>query len=65
MDEYDLRNRLDKAEWVLNNTGFRRCDIAACNPPRRNWLMPYDCAGPAVTMFDLASRKPSRRANVS
>lgn len=27
----DLQRRLDKAEWVLNNSGFRRCDIPACN----------------------------------
>jgi len=28
---YDLQQRLDKAEWVLANSGFIRCDIAACN----------------------------------
>jgi hypothetical protein len=27
----DLQQRLDKAEWVLKISGFRRCDIAACN----------------------------------
>lgn len=27
----DLQQRLDKAEWVLRNSGFRPCDIAACN----------------------------------
>lgn len=27
----DLQQRLDRAEWVLNNAGFRRCDIPACN----------------------------------
>jgi hypothetical protein len=27
----DIQQRLDKAEWVLNNSGFRRCDIPACN----------------------------------
>lgn len=31
MSDYDLQQRLDKAEWVLSNSGFRRCDIAACN----------------------------------
>lgn len=30
-DRYELEQRLEKAEWVLNNAGFRRCDIAACN----------------------------------
>jgi hypothetical protein len=30
-DSYDLEQRLEKAEWVLNNAGFRRCDIPACN----------------------------------
>ena len=27
----DRQRRLDEAEWVLQNAGFRRCDIAACN----------------------------------
>jgi hypothetical protein len=27
----DLQQRLDKAEWVLKNSGFRHCDIPACN----------------------------------
>ncbi len=28
---YELQQRLNKAEWVLTNSGFRRCDIPACN----------------------------------
>jgi len=27
----ELEERLRKAEWVLSNAGFRRCDIPACN----------------------------------
>jgi hypothetical protein len=30
-DLFDLERRLGAAEWVLENAGFRRCDIAACN----------------------------------
>lgn len=30
-DRHELEQRLEKAEWVLNNAGFRRCDIMACN----------------------------------
>lgn len=28
---YEIRQRLEKAEWVLQHAGFRRCDIPACN----------------------------------
>lgn len=28
---YELQQRLEKAEWVLRASGFRRCDIPACN----------------------------------
>jgi hypothetical protein len=31
LEIYELRQRLDKAEWVLQSSGFRRCDIPACN----------------------------------
>lgn len=31
MSDYDLRQRLDAAEWCLRSAGFRRCDIPACN----------------------------------
>lgn len=31
LEIYELRQRLEKAEWVLQSSGFRRCDIAACN----------------------------------
>lgn len=27
----DLEERLKKAEWTLENSGFRRCDSPACN----------------------------------
>jgi hypothetical protein len=27
----DVRAELEKAEWVLRSSGFRRCDIPACN----------------------------------
>lgn len=27
----EVRQRLEKAEWVLQSSGFRRCDIPACN----------------------------------
>lgn len=27
----DVEQRLQKAEWVLRSSGFRPCDIAACN----------------------------------
>lgn len=27
----DVRRSLKEAEWVLQSSGFRRCDIAACN----------------------------------
>jgi hypothetical protein len=27
----ETEQRLMKAEWVMENAGFRRCDIAACN----------------------------------
>ena len=30
-DVFDLERRLSSAEWVLENSGFRRCDIPACN----------------------------------
>ena len=29
--EYALRQRLNNAEWVLESSGFRRCDTPACN----------------------------------
>jgi hypothetical protein len=28
---YEISQRLEKAEWVLQHSGFRRCDIPACN----------------------------------
>jgi hypothetical protein len=30
-DMTDIAERLEKAEWALENAGFRRCSIAACN----------------------------------
>jgi hypothetical protein len=30
-NETDLEKRLRIAEWTLEKSGFRRCDIAACN----------------------------------
>lgn len=31
MNEGNVMERMEKAEWVLQNSGFRRCDIPACN----------------------------------
>jgi hypothetical protein len=31
MTNKNLSEELAKAEWVLENSGFRRCDIPACN----------------------------------
>lgn len=30
-DDMDLIRELDKAKWVLESSGFRRCDAPACN----------------------------------
>lgn len=29
--ETDIEERLKKAEWMLEHSGFRRCDSPACN----------------------------------
>jgi hypothetical protein len=30
-ENWFLKERLEKAEWVLRTSGFRKCDIPACN----------------------------------